>query len=115
MRRILLGLLLSLASAAAFAGGTWSNVTVLTLWSYTGQGFGPSGVVQAVVSANGTGVASCASGALATVTVDITTAGGMFAASILQAARLTGSTITIHGTGSCTTVSGTENVSNVVE
>lgn len=114
MRRTLFALLLALVSASAFAGGTWSNVTVTVMTPWTSEGFSPKGVLVVTLSANVTGGASCGSTGPTLAIVDTSTPGGALTAAVLQAARLTGSTVTIHGTGSCPTNGTVENVSNVV-
>lgn len=115
MKRFLILALCALFSSAALAGGTWSNVTVTQITPWTSEGFGPSGLLTVTFSANSTGGPSCGSGLANQASIDLTTVGGAYTAEVLQAARLTGATISVYGTGACTTSSTVENVSHLIE
>lgn len=117
MRKLLVSLLAACAlfSSAAFAGGTWTNVTVTALQPATGQGFSPSGTMTVTLSASSTGGPSCASGAKTYAMVDVTTIGGAIVAQALLTARAAGNTITVYGSGLCTTNASIENIASIVE
>ena len=66
------------------------------------------GSVVVTFTATGRGTPNCASGYPRDVVIDLSTAGGAFAASIAKAAKLTGTSVTVTATGNCTVISNTE-------
>jgi len=102
-----------LASPAAFAGGTWSNVTVLHEQECTSECSSPNGFAKFELSAASTGGPSCAT-YKNWVAVDITTPGGEAAAALLHYARISGAKlVSVLGTGACTVSSSNETLSLV--
>ena len=107
-----------LAIPAAFAGGTWSNVTVTQILPCTSaEGCGTNGFVQVQFSANSTGTPACVNTSdKAWAAVDVSTPIGAYMAGVLQAARLTGQTVTAYGIGSCSLYANTmETLGGVAE
>lgn len=101
MRSMILCILSLMAIPAAFAGGTWSNVTVTNIAPCTSaEGCGTSGFVQVTFSANSTGWPSCAADKNEAA-LDVTTDIGKVLMGVLQSARLSGSTVTAYGIGNC--------------
>lgn len=117
MRRALFSItLLALSSVAASDqphGGIWKDVKVANMAVYATGGPAGKGYVVATFSANGSGTQGCASGYPRDLVIDLSTPGGAFAASVLQAARLTGSSVTAHGTGTCSVIATTETLTSV--
>lgn len=109
---IVAALILSLVSAVAAAAGSWPAVTVSEIGAYTAEGQAPSGMIYVWLSSNGSGNASCAT-VKNVIVVDTTTSYGAFAATVLLAARMSGNTVNVGGTGSCGLVSGYETLSSV--
>ena len=92
---------LTLASGAAFAGGTWTNVVVILISASTSEHISPDGIVEVELSATPVGGAACGSGYSQWVTIDTSSSGGKIAASILAEARLTRQPVSVIGTGTC--------------
>lgn len=94
---------LALLSGNAFASGSWTNVTVVSVTVCTSEGCPPVGWVTVGLSAGAGGTPpTCSSGERGYVTINVTTAAGQLAAnqmlSALQSGRPIGS---ILGTGAC--------------
>ena len=108
---------LSLSSTAAPpAGSTWKDAKITDMMTYTAGGPGGKGYVVVTFSANGAGnPPSCASGYPRSVAIDLSTAGGAFAASQLKMALMAGQPITVTGTGSCSVIPTTETVASLEE
>ena len=104
---ILFALVLSLSlwagSRAAYAGATWSNVTVLIVSPCASEepGCGPDGFVEVEFSAKGTGGASCGGTEPNWAVIDITNAAGQALFKVIQDARTLGLHISAYGTGNC--------------
>lgn len=107
MKKLILSLVAMLSILAALpalaTNGTWSNVTVTAIQPCTSYYCPSPGAVEVHLSAVASGGATCANGYHDWVVVDVSTPTGMFAAAVLQSARLSGSTVTIVGAGSCIT------------
>jgi hypothetical protein len=112
MKRVMLTLL-AMFAAPAFAGGTWNNVTVKSLTTYTPEAGFSSPLVEIVFSAAATGGASCGSGNPTIVMVDISTPSGAAAVTFALRALSMGYTVYATGTGTCGLVSGLETLSQV--
>jgi hypothetical protein len=100
---VLLSLPLWVSSPAAYAGATWTNVTVVTVSPCAPQepGCGPDGFVEVQFSAAGTGGAACGSSKSTWAVLDITTPAGQALFKVIQDARTQYLHITAYGTGSC--------------
>jgi hypothetical protein len=99
---LVLALLLSMSSVAAPpAGGSWKDVKVTDITAHPDGGPGGKGYVVVTFSSNGTGTPSCASGYPRNVAIDLSTAGGGFAAAVAQSSFLSDSAVTVTGTGAC--------------
>jgi hypothetical protein len=106
----------SWASEAAYAGGTWSGVTVSAIKLCISEGCPPKDSVIIRLSAGATGTPpSCSSSYRNYIVIDTTTELGKFAAGIMQSARLLGTDITVVGTGSCSVDSAAETLASVTE
>jgi hypothetical protein len=107
---------LLLASGAAFAGGTWTNVIVVLISASTSQRIAPDGMVEVELSANASGGATCGNSYPQWVTIDTSSSGGKIAASILKEARLTRQPVSVVGTGTCSAAfPSVEELSYVIE
>ena len=112
--KLIVALLLSVSSAAAYAGGsTWSGANVTNITSYPTGGPAGKGYVVVTFSSNGAGTPSCASGYPRNVAIDISTPGGAFAAAASQTAMLTGMVVTVIGTGTCSVVPTAETLASI--
>lgn len=101
-------------SAPAFAAGQWTSVTITHIQPFTSQYSSP-GFIQVQFSANSTGSPSCASGFKAYAAVDVSTSSGAYAAAVLQSAFLSGTTVSVTGTGTCAIDSGVETLAYLTE
>jgi hypothetical protein len=90
------------AAGTAFATDGWTNATVTSIQAVAGT----SGYVEVQFSVSNSGGPSCASSYKSWAVIDVTNQPGQFAASVLQAARLTGATVSATGTGSCSPLNG---------
>ena len=114
MKRVILFALMTMIPLSAFAGGTWSNVTISQVGGFTSEGYSPSGYVEILLSQGSTGNPSCSNSNKTYAIIDTSTAGGALAASLAQTALVTGAAVNITGTGTCGPFnSGVENVSNL--
>jgi len=119
--KMLFAVLLSLplwgGSPAAYAGATWTNVTVLTVSPCAPQepGCGPDGFVEVQFSAESTGGAVCGSTKSNWAVLDITSPAGQALFKVIQDARTLGLHITAYGTGSCQIYSVLETLGTVNE
>ena len=113
----LLALLLPLSSAVAAdqPHGTWEDAQVADIMVHPDGGPAGKGYVVVTFAANGTGTPSCASGYPRRVAIDLSTAGGAFAASVMQMALLSGISVTVTGTGSCSVSPTIETAASVQE
>lgn len=115
--RVLFALLLPMslwATEPSHPAGTWLGVKVLEVKACTPEGCPPKGRVIVKLSAGATGSPpSCSSSYRNWVAINIGEAGGAFAASLMQAARLTGMSISVEGTGSCSLASDIETAATV--
>jgi hypothetical protein len=108
--------LLVLSSAAYAGGSTWKDAKVSDITVYAAGGPEGKGYVVVTFAANGAGTPNCASGYPRSVVIDLSTAGGAYAAAIAQSAYLMGSSsLTVTGTGTCTVSPTTETVASVQE
>jgi hypothetical protein len=106
MKRFLIALLLSLVSAAAFAGnGSANNVSIVEMAVYS------SGKLVIVLSNNTTGGPTCSGGSGA-MTVDGSTAGGAVVVAHAEAAYGLNKTISLLGDGTCNS-DGYENINEL--
>ena len=106
---------LTMWTSEAFAGGTWTNVTVTQVQPCTSEGCPPNGTVLVTLSASSTGGPTCATNKT-TVAIDMSNSAGQFAAGVMQTARLVGTTLAVvTGAGSCSIFSGLETLSAVEE
>lgn len=115
---LLLSLSLSVSQAANPnpAGGTWNNVTVVSVTACTAERCPPKGWVIVQFSADATGSPpACARDNPRSVAIDMQTAAGGFAAAILQTGTLTGMTLNIAGTGACEVDAAIESLGKVIE
>jgi hypothetical protein len=104
---------------AAFAYGTWSNVTVSKITACSANTGAPcsnnnAGYVQITFSAAETGYPGCAASPRTSGELDISTPQGAAVFQLLQMAKNLGSTISVYGTGQCTILTNTENIGEVV-
>ena len=112
MARIGLALVALFCCSAAFASGVWNAVTVLQVQATIGA----SANLQVELSSNAIGTPpACSSPYRNWITVDMSTIYGAMLGQILQTARLSGSTVNLQGTGSCSIIASVENVSWVQE
>ena len=94
--------LLALSSTAAPpAGSNWKDVKVTDLTIYTAAGAAGKGYVVVTFSSSGTGTPSCASAYPRNVVIDPTAAADDRAVATVQMVMMTGTTVTVTGTGSC--------------
>ena len=110
--------LLALSSVAASDqphGGSWKDAKVTDITAYTTGGTDGKGYEVVTFAANGTGIASCASGNPRTVAIDTSTVGGVQAAEMADRALLLGSSLTVTGTGACNVSANIETVASVHE
>ena len=111
VKKLILGLVLSLLSIPAFAAGSWTG-TIKYIYAHTSQGYGPNGMVLVVMNTNGTGVAPCGSANSAEFVIDGSTNAGQTAVALLVRSLSLGLSVNAAGTGSCTTDSAVENLAN---
>ena len=110
--------LLALSSVAVSDqphGGSWKDAQVADITVHADGGHDGKGYVVVTFAANGTGTPHCASGYPRSVVVDISTAGGAFAAAVMQTSLLSGMPVTVTGTGSCSVSPTIETVASVQE
>ncbi len=104
------------ASESAYAGGTWSGVSVAEIKACTSEGCPPKGWVVVKLSAGATGTPpSCSSSNRNFVVIDTTIPAGAFAAALMQTAKLSGMTISVAGSGSCSLDPAVETAASVTE
>ena len=98
---------------AAFAAGSWTNVSVIAITAYSAESpYGPNGGAIAVLSsAHGGTPPGCATNTTY-IAVDTTNNAGMAALSLLEEAMTQGLHVNIAGTGSCS-IGPTEALSSV--
>src|SRR5690242_16370089 len=114
--KLLLALLLVVSSAAAYAGGsTWTGANVINITTYPSGGPAGKGYVVITFSSNGAGTPSCASGYPRNVAIDLSTAGGGFAAAVAQSSFLSGSAVTVTGTAACSVIPTAETLASIRE
>jgi hypothetical protein len=95
----------SLWLSEAYAGGTWSNVTVEGIKPcYSGySGCGTNGFVEVNLSADVSGGALCGATNPAWAVIDISnSSGNAIYTLLLQARLLRGTPLYVYGTGTCT-------------
>jgi hypothetical protein len=110
--------LLALSSVAASDqphGGSWKDAQVADIMVHTDGGPAGKGYVVVTFAANGTGTPNCASGYPRSVAIDLSIAGGTFAAAVMQSALLSSMSVTVTGTGSCSVSPTTETAASVQE
>jgi hypothetical protein len=113
---LVLALLLSMSSVAAPPpGGSWKDVKISDITVHADGGSAGKGYIVVTFSSNGTGTASCASGYPRSLVVDLSFAAGAFAASVAQASFLTGSAVTVTGTGACSVIPTAETLASIRE
>jgi len=107
--------LLALSSVAASdqPHGSWKDVKITGITVYAAGGPSEKGSVVVTFAATGRGTPNCASGYPKDVVIDLSTAGGAFAASMAQAAKLTGMSVTVTGAGTCSVTSNTETLASI--
>jgi phage-related tail fiber protein len=107
--------MMSLVSSVAYAGGTWTNVTVTQVSPCSPQSStcGTNGYVQVQFSAGSTGSPSCAGSLNNYAIIDIANAAGGALFNVLMSARLSGQTISASGTGGCNLKSSVETLYTV--
>lgn len=105
MKCALLLSLLSLSSATAYAGATFTNVTIAKVAVYTSGGPASKGYLVVTFSMPGTGTPPCANGWPQNLAIDLSTAGGTMAAQMVQQAYLSGAVVTAIGTDDCNVLS----------
>ena len=111
-------ILLALSSVAGSdqsQHGIWKDAQVTSVVAYADGGSSGKGYVVVTFAANGTGSPHCAAGYPRSVAIDLSTAGGGFTAAIVQAAVLTGASMTVLGSGSCSVIPTVETVASVEE
>jgi hypothetical protein len=111
--KLVLALLLSLSSAAAYAGSSWKDVKITDVTIYTAAGPAGKGYVVVTFAANGTGTPSCASGYPKNLVIDISAVGGAMAAAAVQQGLMTGSTVSVTGTGGCSVNPSMETMASI--
>jgi hypothetical protein len=104
---------LSIAAADQPHGGSWKDVRVTNMVTYTAEGYPPKGLVIVTLSANGTGTPSCANGYPKNLAIDITTDSGRTALAMVLSASTLGSTVSATGTGTCSVSSTTETMASI--
>lgn len=106
MKKAFLFSLATIMSMPAFSAGSWTGVTVSQIESCTpaaGGSCATNGYVQVQLSANSTTPAGCVDASHKNwVVIDVTSAAGAYAAALFQSIKLSGTTVNITGTGSCT-------------
>jgi hypothetical protein len=113
---VVLALLLSMSSVAAPPpGGSWKDVMISDITVHPDGGPAGKGYIAVTFSSNGTGTPSCASGYPRNLVVDLSIAGGAFAASVAQSSFLTGSAVTVTGTGACSVIPTAETLASIRE
>jgi len=106
MKKLIAILMMGMIAPAAFAAGAWTAVTVGTV-----TGLSSNGYVQISLSANSTGTTCATTRNYALI--DVSTSVGAYNAALAQSIKLSGSTVTIQGTGTC--IGAVETVSYVTE
>jgi hypothetical protein len=119
MKSVLFSLALLAVSSAAVSdqprGGSWKDAKVTDITAHTAGGTEGKGYVVVTFAANGTGIASCASGYPRSVVIDVSTPGAAYAAAMAQSAFLSGMPLTVTGTGACNVVPNVETAASVQE
>jgi hypothetical protein len=97
---------------AAYAGGYANNVTITSMEANSSAG---SSVFYVTFSSNLTNGASCGSAHPNTLAVTEASQTGAALISLIELAFTTGQTVSaVNGGGSCTVISGTEDLLNIV-
>lgn len=111
----LLSSVLWAGSQLAYAGATWSSVTVLQVWpcSSVQSSCGTNGSVQVEFSAVETGGATCGSTNKQWGVIDISNNSGYALYSAMLNAMILGQTVSALGTGTCGIVSNIETIYTV--
>jgi hypothetical protein len=115
-RALLLPLaLLALSSTAAPpVGSSWKDVKVTDLTIYTAAGAAAGkGYVVVTFSSSGTGTPSCASAYPRNVVIDPTPAADDRAVATVEVVMMTGTTVTVTGTGSCSIIPSMETMASI--
>lgn len=112
--KLSLALLLSLSSAAAYAGGgTFSDAKIISITTYTSEGAPPKGYVVVTFSGNGIGGPSCATSYPKNLVIDVSAQSGNSAAATALMALMTGQPVTAAGTGTCSLNSSMETMASI--
>jgi len=119
MKRVLFSLALLAMSSVAVSDqphtGSWKDAKLTDIVVHTAGGPEGKGYVVLTFAANGTGTPNCASGYPRSVVIDLSTPAGAYAAGIAQTVRLTGTSLTVTGTGSCSVTPTIETVASLQE
>ncbi len=112
-------LLLCVSSVAApdqpHGGSSSKDVKISDITAHTTGGTGEKGYLVVTFSSNGTGTPDCAKGYPRDLVIDMSTAAGAFAAALAQAGLLTGSAVTVTGTGACSVIPTAETLASIHE
>ncbi len=112
-------LLLFLSGVAAsdqpHGGSSSKDVRISDITVHTDGGSAGKGYVILTFSSTGTSTPSCASGYPRDLIVDMSIAGGAFAAAVAQSSFLTGSAVTVTGSGTCSVVPTAETLASIRE
>jgi hypothetical protein len=114
---LVLALLLSMSSVAAPPpGGSWKDVRISDITVHTDGGPAGKGYIVVTFSSTGTGTPNCASGYPKNLVIDNSSGqNAAFAAAVVQSAMLTGMTVTVTGTGSCSVNPAMETMASIQE
>ena len=113
---VVLALLLSMSSVAAPPpSGSWKDVMISDITVHPAAGPTGKGYIVVTFSSNGTNTPNCASGYPRSLVVDLSDAGGGFAAAVAQSSFLSGSAVTVTGTGACSVIPTAETLSSIGE
>ncbi len=105
----------SVAASDQPHGGILKDVNITDITVHTVGGNGEKGYVVVTFSSNGTGTPDCAKGYPSDLVIDMSIAGGAFAAALAQAGFLTGSAVSVTGTGACSIVPTAETLASIHE
>jgi hypothetical protein len=113
MKHFTLFLAFLLSSAAAYAGGIWTDAKITNIAVYTSAPSAPKGYVLVTFASTGTGTPSCASGYPRNIAIDVSSTIGELALSEMQKSVLIGLSVTVTGTGTCSVIPTAETLASI--
>jgi hypothetical protein len=109
--KFLVAALLALASVAANANASFTNVTITSVTPWTGDLTGGSGWV--VVKFSALGSEGCGSSNSNELLINLSSQSGMAAAAVAITAHTTGATVSAAGVGTCNVYSSIETLGTI--